>query len=58
LGIAKVVGLATAEDEPFHHVVLEEVSGDRQLAIAIGQPEALPIGTWPRRPMYLRLHIG
>ena len=37
--IAKVVGLAAAEDEPFYYVVLEELAGDRQLAIAIGQPE-------------------
>jgi bifunctional DNase/RNase len=41
--IAKVVGLATAEDELFHYVVLEEMSGDRQLAIAIGQPEAFSL---------------
>jgi bifunctional DNase/RNase len=38
--IAKVVGLATAEDEPFYYVVLEEVAGDRQLAILIAQAEA------------------
>jgi bifunctional DNase/RNase len=41
--LAKVVGLATAEDQPFHYVVLEEAAGDRQLAIAIGQAEAF---TW------------
>ena len=41
--IAKVVGLATAEDEPFYYVMLEEVAGDRQLAIAIGQPEAFSL---------------
>jgi hypothetical protein len=35
--IAKVVGLAAAEDELFLYVVLEDVSGDGQLAIAIGQ---------------------
>jgi len=52
----KVVGLATAEDEPFFYVVLEELSGDRQLAIAIGQPEAFNLAAhlggiaW-RRPM-------
>jgi hypothetical protein len=54
--VAKVVGLARAEDEPFHYVVLEEVSGDRQLAIGIGQPEAFSLAArlggmeW-RRPM-------
>ena len=54
--IAKVVGLAAAEDEPFFYVVLEELSGDRQLAIAIGQPEAFNLAAhlggiaW-RRPM-------
>jgi bifunctional DNase/RNase len=42
--IAKVVGLGAANDEPFHqYVVLEEVAGDRQLAIAIGQPEAFSL---------------
>ena len=53
--IAKVVGLGAADDQPFHHyVVLEEVSGDRQRAIAIGQPEAFSLAarlggiTWPR----------
>jgi hypothetical protein len=31
--IAKIVGLSTAEDEPFHqYVVLEDVAGDRHLA--------------------------
>ena len=55
--IAKVVGLSAADDEPFHqYVVLEEVAGDRQLAIAIGQPEAFSLAArlggmeW-RRPM-------
>jgi uncharacterized protein len=54
--IAKAVGLATAEDEPFLYVVLEEVADDRQLAIAIGQPEAFSLAArlggiaW-RRPM-------
>jgi bifunctional DNase/RNase len=54
--IAKVVGLATAEDQPFHYVVLEEVAGGRQLAIGIGQPEAFSLAArlggiaW-RRPM-------
>jgi bifunctional DNase/RNase len=56
--IAKVVGLATAEDELFHYVVLEELSGDRQLAIAIGQPEAFSLAArlggiaWPRPRTY------
>jgi bifunctional DNase/RNase len=54
--IAKVVGLATAEDEPFYYVVLEEVAGDRLLAIAIGHAEAFSLAArlggiaW-RRPM-------
>jgi bifunctional DNase/RNase len=54
--IAKVVGLTTAEDEPFYYVVLEEVAGDRQLAIAIGHAEAFSLAArlggiaW-RRPM-------
>jgi bifunctional DNase/RNase len=29
--IAKVVGLATAEDQPFQYVVLEEMSGARSV---------------------------
>jgi bifunctional DNase/RNase len=41
--IAKVVGLATAEDEPFYYIVLEEVADDRQLAIAIGHAEAFSL---------------
>jgi uncharacterized protein len=54
--IAKVVGLSGADDELFQYVVLEEVAGDRQLAIAIGQSEAFSLAarlggiTW-RRPM-------
>jgi bifunctional DNase/RNase len=54
--VAKAVGLATAEDQPFYYVVLDEVSGGRQLAIAIGQPEAFSLAArlggmkW-RRPM-------
>jgi uncharacterized protein len=54
--IAKVVGLATAEDEPFYFVVLEEVAGDRHFAIAIGHAEAFSLAArlggiaW-RRPM-------
>ena len=56
--IAKVVGLARAEDEPFFYVVLEETSGDRQLAIGIGQAEAFSLAarlggiTWPRPMTY------
>jgi bifunctional DNase/RNase len=48
--------LATAEDEPFCYVVLEEVAGDRHPAIAIGHAEAFSLAarlggiTW-RRPM-------
>jgi hypothetical protein len=42
--IAKVVGLSAANDEPpDQYVVLEELAGDRQLAIAIGQPEAFSL---------------
>ena len=61
--IAKVVGLATAEDEPFFYVVLEELAGDRQLAIAIGQPEAFNLAAhlggiaWPR-PMPTSSPLG
>ena len=56
--IAKVVGLATAEDQLFHYVVLDEVAGDRHLAIEIGQPEAFSLAarlggiTWPRPMTY------
>ena len=62
--IAKVVGLAAADDEPFHpYVVLEDVSGDRHLAIAIGQPEAFSLAArlggieW-RRPMTYQFAAG
>jgi bifunctional DNase/RNase len=49
--IAKVVGLATAEDEPFYYVALEELSGDRQLAIAIGHAEAFSLArAWVGSP--------
>jgi bifunctional DNase/RNase len=54
--IANVVGLATAEDQRFCYVVLEEVSGNQQLAIAIGHAEAFSLAArlggiaW-RRPM-------
>jgi bifunctional DNase/RNase len=57
--IAKVVGLGEADDEPFHqYVVLEELSSDRQLAIAIGHAEAFSLAarlggiTWPRPMTY------
>jgi bifunctional DNase/RNase len=55
--IAKVVGLAV-DDELFDYVVLDEVAGDRQLAIEIGQPEAFSLAarlggiTWPRPMTY------
>ena len=55
--IAKVVGLA-ADDELFDYVVLDEVVGDRHLAIEIGQPEAFSLAarlggiTWPRPMTY------
>src|SRR5215218_7842837 len=55
--IAKVVGLA-ADDELFDYVVLEEVAGDRHLAIEIGQPEAFSLAarlggiSWPRPMTY------
>ena len=53
--IAKAVGLA-ADDELFDYVVLEEVAGDRQFAISIGDAEAFSLAArlggieW-RRPM-------
>jgi len=57
--IAKVVGLHSAEDEPVRqYVVLEEVAGDRHLAIAIGQAEAFTLAahlggiSWPRPMTY------
>jgi uncharacterized protein len=57
--IAKVVGLRGANDEPFHqYVVLEELAGDRQLAMAIGQAEAFSLAArlggigWPRPTTY------
>jgi uncharacterized protein len=58
--IAKVVGLATPEDEPFFYVVLEDLSRDRQLAILIAQPEAFSLAArlggieW-QRPMTYQL---
>jgi bifunctional DNase/RNase len=55
--ITKVVGLSASDDEPLHqYVVLDEVSGDRQLVFAIGQSEAFSLAArlggieW-RRPM-------
>jgi uncharacterized protein len=54
--IAKVVGLGAADDELFQYVVLEDVSGDRHLAIEIGHAEAFSLAArlgeiaW-RRPM-------
>jgi bifunctional DNase/RNase len=55
--IVKVVGLgAGAGDQPILYVVLAEVAGNRQFAIAIGQPEAFSLAArlggmeW-RRPM-------
>jgi hypothetical protein len=54
--IAKVIGLATAEDQPFYYVVLAAVAGDRQLGITIGHAEAFSLAArlggiaW-RRPM-------
>ena len=56
--IAKAVGLAGAEDEPFFYVVLEQLAGDRQLAILIAQPEAFSLAArlggiaWPRPMTY------
>ena len=61
--IAKAVGLARAEDEPSYYIVLEEVSGDRQLAIAIGHAEAFSLAArlggieW-RRPMTYQFVAG
>ena len=55
--IAKVVGLA-ADDELFDYVVLEEVAGDRQFAISIGDGEAFSLAAglggiaWPRPMTY------
>jgi bifunctional DNase/RNase len=56
--IAKVVGLSAADDELFQYVVLEEVAGDRQLAISIGDAEAFSLAArlggiaWPRPMTY------
>src|SRR5919198_5892789 len=60
--ISKVVGLAVARHaaghEVFQYVVLEEVAGDRQLAIEIGWAEAVSLAArlggkqWPRPMTY------
>jgi bifunctional DNase/RNase len=56
--IAKVVGLSAADDELFQYVVLEEVAGDRQLAISIGDADAFSLAArlggiaWPRPMTY------
>jgi bifunctional DNase/RNase len=61
--IAKVVGLSAADDQWFPYVVLEEVAGDQQLAITIGQPEAFSLAArlggiaWPR-PMTYQFAAG
>ena len=42
--IAKVVGFGTPlAEEPFHCVVLDEISGDRHLVISIGEREAFSL---------------
>jgi hypothetical protein len=56
--IAKAVGLAPTEHELFQYVVLEEVAGDRHLAIEIGSAEAVSLAAhldgkqWPRPMTY------
>jgi bifunctional nuclease len=56
--IAKAVGLAATEHELFQYVVLEEVTGDRHLAIEIGWAEAVSLAAhldgkhWPRPMTY------
>jgi uncharacterized protein len=56
--IAKAVGLAAAEHELYQYVVLEEMAGDRHLAIEIGQAEAVSLTAhldrkqWPRPMTY------
>ena len=55
---AKAVGLAPTEHELFQYVVLEEIAGDRHLAIEIGQAEAVSLAAhldgkeWPRPMTY------
>jgi uncharacterized protein len=61
--IAKAVGLAASEDEPFYYVVLEELAGDRHLAIVIAHAEAFSLAArlggiaW-RRPMTYQFAAG
>ena len=61
--IVKVVGLIAADDQWFPYVVLEELSGDRHLAIEIGQAEAFSLAArlggmeW-RRPMTYQFAAG
>ena len=43
MGIAKVVGLSAADNELRQYVVLEEVTGDRQVAMEIGQAGAFSL---------------
>jgi hypothetical protein len=56
--IAKVVGLRAADGGLYQYVVLEELAGDRQLAIELGHAEAFSPaarlgGTaWPRPMTY------
>jgi bifunctional DNase/RNase len=56
--ISKVVGLTQGEDDLVEYVVLDEVSGDRHLLIAIGEMEALNLAAslngmrWPRPMTY------
>src|SRR4029434_6811805 len=55
--MCRVFGLE-ADDELFDYVMLDEVAGDRHLAIEIGQPEAFSLAarlggiTWPRPMTY------
>jgi bifunctional DNase/RNase len=56
--VSKVVGLTQGEDDLVQYVVLDEVSGDRHLLIAIGEMEALNLAAslngmaWPRPMTY------
>ena len=52
--IAKAVGLAPTEHELLHYLVLEEVAGDRHLAIEIGWAEAVSLAAVPTRSRPLR----
>jgi hypothetical protein len=49
--IAKVVGLGAAEDEPFHYIVVEELSGDRQLVDA-RPSDALNLAALVQAPIF------